>query len=288
MRPSLSPCAFAALCLTLSFPARAFQTPSVETFKKSLHELRQLPEAQRGARDAELAHQIAALPASLDKVRLANSLAQLSTEGDPGRDNLQAVTDALAQSLAETAVPGTDGKIPLPFHELAVLERYEGMHVSGPVLEDPQYKAAADELAAQDEQASHLDFTLKDIHGKKWTKSQLQGKVVLLNFWATWCPPCRQELPNLDAIAAHYAPQGLVVLAVTNEDAAKVNTMFHGITPHFNILLDDGNKVGKSFRVESLPRTLVFNREGKLAATAMDARTQKQILLMLKSAGLQL
>ena len=284
---TLPACLALALLLPAGF-AHTQQTASLDSIKDGLHGLRQLPEAQRGARAGELAHQIAALPASADKVKYAVGLAHLSTEGDPGRENLQAVTDALAQALAETPYPSSNGKPTEPYRELAVLQRYEGMHVTGAATEDAQFTAVTADLAAEDEQAGKLDFTLKDIHGKKWTRSELNGKIVVLNFWATWCPPCRQELPNLDAIAEHYASQGLVVLAVTDEEESKVMPMLRLHNPHFTVLFDSGRKVENQLGINSIPRTLIFDRQGKLAAQAQDARTQHQFLLMLRTAGLQL
>jgi thiol-disulfide isomerase/thioredoxin len=152
---------------------------------------------------------------------------------------------------------------------------------------DPQFKQAADLLAAQDAAIEKLDFTLKDLKGKKWTLSELRGKIVLVNFWATWCPPCRKELPDLDAIQAHFASQGLVILAIDDEDMAKIGSFYGGKMPSFNILLDPGHKTGELFHVEGIPKTFVFDREGKLAAQSIDMRTQHQFLIMLAKAGLK-
>jgi len=168
--------------------------------------------------------------------------------------------------------------------ELAELVRYEGMTAE---VADPQFKQAADILAANDAGIEKLDFALKDLHGKKWTLSELRGKIVVVNFWATWCPPCRKELPDLDAIYMHFQSQGLVVLALTDEDMAKVDALFGGHLPAFPVLLDTGHKVGAEFHVDGLPRTFVFDRQGKLAAQSMDMRTQRQFLGMLAQAGLK-
>ncbi|MDE1154314.1 MAG: TlpA disulfide reductase family protein [Acidobacteriaceae bacterium] len=256
--------------------------------RQEISGLRSVPEKERGARTGAIAHEIAALPAGRPKLGLALGLASLSTEGDPGRDNLQAVTDALSVALATTPVPASkNGEPSQPYMELATLARYEDMKVSGAATENAQFSAAIKLLASQDEEAEKADFTLKDFNGKKWTMSQLRGKIVVLNFWATWCPPCRQELPNLDALEQHYASQGLVVLALTSENAATVGGLFRGFKPHFTVLYDTGGEVAQKYHVNSLPRTYVFNREGKLAAVAMDGRTQQQFLQMLQKAGLQ-
>lgn len=275
-----------AMLLGCVAAAQAQATP--DSIKKEIGTLRSLPEAERGTRTGAIAREIAALPEGKPKLGLALGLAHLSTEGDPGHDNLQAVTDALSGALAATPVPeASAGKPAEPYHELAALARYEGMHVSGAATQDPQYSAAMKQLAREDEDVEKADFTLRDGRGKKWTMSQLRGKIVLLNFWATWCPPCRVELPNLDLIAEHFASQGLVILSVTDEDQLKVFNLLHGAFSHINVLYDPGRKTEDLYHVNSLPRTYVFNREGKLVAVGMDGRTQRQFLMMLAKAGLQ-
>jgi len=267
----------------------SFAQATPDSIKLEIRGLRSLPEAERGPRTGAIAREIASLPDGKPKLSLVVGLAGLSTEGDPGRDNLQAVTDTLSGALAASPVPeSAPGKPAGPYKELALLVRYEGMHASGAATKDPQYVAAMKEFDHQDEQVVKNDFALKDAKGKTWTKNELRGKIVMLNFWATWCPPCRVELPNMDVLTQKYGSQGLVILAVTNEDEAKVDKLFHGVTPHFNVLYDPGNKVADEYFVDSLPRTYVFNREGKLAAVGMDGRTMQQFNTMLQKAGLKL
>jgi thiol-disulfide isomerase/thioredoxin len=276
------------MLLALGLGAAA-QSSDPNAIRKEIGGLRALPETERGPKTGAIAREIEALPDEKPKLGLALGLARLSTEGDPGRDNLQAVTDALSGALAATPVPAAGaGKPAEPYMELATLVRYEGMQASGAAAQDPQYSAAMHVLEGQDEDVAKADFTLKDEHGKKWTMSELRGKIVLLNFWATWCPPCRVELPNLDLIAGHFESQGLVILAVTDEDEMKVGNLLRGMKPRFTVLYDVGRKTEDKYHVNSLPRTYVFDREGKLVAVGVDGRTQKQFLLMLQKAGLKL
>lgn len=278
--------AFVTLLLFASLLSAQTKPVSDAAIVKQIQSLRSLPDTERGKQTGDIALEIRSLPASERKLSLALGLAHLSTEGDPGRDNLQAVTTTLAQALTENPVPANKktGDPASPYMELAELVRYEGMTAE---VADPQFKQAADILAANDAGIEKLDFTLKDLHGKKWTLSELRGKIVVVNFWATWCPPCRKELPDLDAIYMHFQSQGLVVLALTDEDMAKVGALFGGHLPGFPVLLDTGHKIGGEFHVDGLPRTFVFDREGKLAAQSMDMRTQRQFLGMLAQAGLK-
>jgi thiol-disulfide isomerase/thioredoxin len=260
----------------------------VNSIKSGLSNLRSLSPEQRGPRTGELAHDIATLPPGKDKLGLALALAHLSTEGDPGRDNLQAVTNTLAQAVKENPVPPGKNDAPAgPYVELAALARYEGMNVSADVNNEAQYKAATQKLVDEDKAIEQADFTLQDFKGKKWTLSSLRGKVVVVNFWATWCPPCRIELPALDRIADHFSSQDLVVLTITDEDPMKVFSLLNG-KMHFTILFDPNHKAATAFHVTGLPKTFVFDRDGKLAAEAMDGRTPQQFLAMLQRAGVKM
>jgi len=281
-------CALSALSITLLLSAAlSAQTKPVseKTIGDEIGKLRATPDAQRGAVTGQIALEIRALPAGPKKLALADGLSHLATEGDPGRDNVQAVATTLEQALTENPIPAKGDQPAMPYIDLARLVRYEGVTAE---LSDPQFAKAVEALAANDAEIEKLDFTLGDLNGKKKvTLSQLHGNIVLVNFWATWCPPCRKELPDLDAINRHFQHQGLVVLAITDEDMFKVGSYWTGAQPSFTVLLDPYHKVGKQFHVDGLPRTFVYDRQGKLVAEGMDMRTQRQFLSMLAKAGLK-
>jgi hypothetical protein len=176
-----------------------------------LHGLRKLPDDVRSQTTRRLALQIRQLPATKNKVDLANSLADLSTEGDFGRDALQEVTTTLSDTLRAQPQPDEKGEPADPYMELAQLARYEQMQVS---LDTPAYKVAMAKLVADDERRQHADFILTDLQGKTWELKNLRGKVVLVNFWATWCPPCRKEMPDLELLQQRFRGQGFLVLAI--------------------------------------------------------------------------
>jgi len=251
---------------------------------KQIGGLRDVPDAQRPAATTQIAMDIRTLPAGLPKLKLADSLTHLVTEGDPGRETLQAVADTLAQALTENPVPQTGDRPPVPYMDLAKLVRYEGISSS---MKDPLLDAADRILVADDADVEKADFTLKDLKGKPVTLSQLRGKIVLVNFWATWCPPCRKEMVDLDLIYTHYQKQGLVILSLTSEKKSTVKDFLASKDYHPPVLLDDGGQVAKAFHVDGLPRNFVFDRDGKLVAEAIDMRTQRQFFHMLAKAGLQ-
>jgi peroxiredoxin len=252
---------------------------------KEIDGLRALPDAQRPDATTKIAMEIRTLPAGTPKLKLADAVTHLSTEGDPGHATLQAVADTLAMALKENPLPaGKDGAPAMPYLDLARLVRYEGVTTE---LDDPMLKQANGILAADDADVQKADFTLKDLNGKKVTLSALKGKIVLVNFWATWCPPCRKEMGDLDLIYTHYQPEGLVILSLSSENPFTVGSFLNGKGYHPPVLLDDGGKVTKEFHVDGLPRTFVFDRDGKLVAEAIDMRTQRQFFEMLAKAGLQ-
>jgi peroxiredoxin len=251
---------------------------------EQLQGLRLLSTAQRLAVTAHLATEIRALPAGQDKVQLATNLASRTTEGDPGFAVLQAVADTLTQALTESPVPARDDPLLRPYLELAKLVRYE--HVST-ALADPLLAKAAKMLASNNADIEKADFTLKDMHGKPVTLSELRGKIVVVNFWATWCLPCLLEMPDLDALYTRFHSQGLVILSITNENEFTAGSFMERHGYHLPVLLDPGSKTMNRFHVDGLPRSFVFNREGKLAAEAMNQRSQRQFLQMLAQAGLQ-
>ena len=268
-----------------------------------IHGLRALADDVRAGTTKDLALKIRKLPATENKLRLAVNLAGLSTEGDFGHDTLQEVATTLAETLRERPVPwakpaerktsdaGSNAAAPrapaYPYIELATLVRYE--HVEAPVdlTNDEQFRAAMAGLEADDRKREHPEFTLKDLSGRAWTFADLRGKVVLVNFWATWCPPCRKEMPDLETLYGRFGSKGLVVLGISDEEAAKVEPFIRERKVSFPVLLDPGRKVNEMFAVEGIPKSFVYDREGKLVAQSIDMRTQKQFLEMLGKAGVE-
>lgn len=251
---------------------------------QQIRTLRSLPDDVRAGRTRQLALQIRQLPAGANKLTLANALANLSTEGDFGRDTLQEVTTTLADALREHPVPEANGQPAMEYVELAQLVRYEHMQADS---DSPEFSAAMAKLEAADRRREHADFTLTDLEGKSWMLSGLRGKVVVVNFWATWCPPCRKEMPDLETLYNRFKDQGLVVLAISDEDANKVKPFISERSFTYPILLDPGRKVNDLYEIEGIPKTFVYDRDGKLVAQSIDMRTQKQFLEMLGQAGVK-
>jgi peroxiredoxin len=109
------------------------------------------------------------------------------------------------------------------------------------------------------------DFTLRSLAGPNLRLQEQRGQVVLVNFWATWCAPCRKEMPHLNRIADKYRSAGLVMLGVNIDDdvrnAADVATKL-GVK--FPVLLDTDKKVSRLYDLNSMPSTLVIDRSGRV------------------------
>jgi peroxiredoxin len=273
---------FAVLLLTLSSSAQKQEfvwSDQERPVADEIRNIRNLPDDIRAATTRDLAWKIRGLPAAPAKLRLAMGLAGRATEGDFGRDTLQEVAKTLEMAIQEQtpAEPGA-------YRELASLVRYE--HVQA-ALDSPRFDAAMNRLEAEDRERNSLDFTLADVHGKSCGLRELRGKVVLLNFWATWCPPCRKEIPDLETLYQRFRSQGFVVLGISDDEPSKVRAFVREHAVTYPVLLDPGSKVNQSFQVDGIPKSFLYDRQGRVAATAMDMRTGKQLREMLEQAGLR-
>jgi peroxiredoxin len=109
------------------------------------------------------------------------------------------------------------------------------------------------------------DFQLVDLSGKMQSLSQYRGKIVLVNFWATWCKPCTTEMPAMQAIYDKLRDKGFVVLAVNElEDDAKVREHIKQYGHTFPVLMDRDNKVANQFGVFGLPVSVFIDQEGRV------------------------
>jgi len=109
------------------------------------------------------------------------------------------------------------------------------------------------------------DFQLTDLDGKPNSLSQYRGKIVLLNFWATWCKPCTTEMPAMQASFDRLRDQGFVVLAINElEDDAKVREHIKTYGHTFTVLMDSDNQVANQFGVYGLPVSVFIDQQGKV------------------------
>jgi peroxiredoxin len=118
-----------------------------------------------------------------------------------------------------------------------------------------------------------IDFELEGLDGRMVKLSSFKGKVIFLNFWATWCPPCREEMPSMQELYSRLKDRGLEIVAVDlQEDAEAVRSFFdeHGLT--FTALLDKSGRIGSTYGARSIPTTYIIDRGGNVVAGAIGAR----------------
>lgn len=119
------------------------------------------------------------------------------------------------------------------------------------------------------------DFTLEDMDGEPHSLSELRGNHVLVNFWATWCPPCRKEMPSLEYLYQKYRDRGFRVLAVNQwEDSDHVFSYMGelNVFPEFPILFDPESKVSEQYGVRGLPTSFIIDPDGNLVYRAVGGR----------------
>ena len=109
------------------------------------------------------------------------------------------------------------------------------------------------------------DFRLQTLGGGETSLSEHRGNVVMLNFWATWCAPCREEMPHLEALHQRYSPLGFTLLGINVEDDPAGAERWLAETPvSFPILFDPENGVSELYDVIAMPSTVMIDREGNL------------------------
>jgi len=119
--------------------------------------------------------------------------------------------------------------------------------------------------ATADIQGPAPDFTLKSRSGKNLKLSEFRGQVVMINFWASWCGPCRQEMPLLDQLYQHYRPLGFTILGVNVEtDTSQALKLLQEIPVTFPILFDSDNSVADQYHLDAMPTTVLVDRDGKM------------------------
>ena len=126
---------------------------------------------------------------------------------------------------------------------------------------------------------SARDFVLNDVDGRPITLSDLRGQPIILNFWATWCAPCRVEMPDLQAAYDRHQADGLVILAINREETAvTVRDFFYDeLDLTFTPLLDETGDVSRLYGVANYPTTVFVDDDGMVTAVHLGLMTEAQI-----------
>ena len=196
------------------------------------------------------------------------AIAQATVIPTPTAVPLATATVVPSPPSTATVVPSpttTASPTPVPEPTVAIevqqYEDYSSMIDSGAV-------------ARLDEDAPDFELTL--FNGERLQLSQLEGNVVVLNFWASWCPPCRWEMPSFEEMSKEYKDKGVVFLGVAISDYSPDARAFAEVTGvTYPIGLDESGEIARAYRPTSMPTTFFINREGvvsrKLVSIANEA-----------------
>jgi thiol-disulfide isomerase/thioredoxin len=120
-------------------------------------------------------------------------------------------------------------------------------------------------IESEKRKGANLTADLRTLDGKPFSLAEYQGKTIFLNYWATWCKPCKEELPSIAALHKKLHADGLEAIAFTNEKPDKVKKFLEDKDFPFTIVLDPKDTLGKRFNLNIVPSTLVIDGAGKIA-----------------------
>ena len=154
------------------------------------------------------------------------------------------------------------------------------------VQEDSAIESDASDDAANDEPESSdaSGVALIDLDGNSIALSDFKGEIVVLNFWASWCPPCRQEMPDLNELDQLFKESGEAVFISVNltdgqrETEAQARQYMEDNGFGFTVLIDDRGLLASQFNITAIPQTFVLDRDGNISGTILGATTANAIL----------
>ncbi|MBZ5636942.1 MAG: TlpA family protein disulfide reductase [Acidobacteriia bacterium] len=240
-------------------------------------------------RDLPLEKRAALIPHAVEALRLI----PLPSDELPPAENLLDIVDAVAWTDGSVIKPVVaeyldvtqkTGRHPGQYHWIARDERGGKFALDS---DDPSLLAMRTIIDLEEAVLPNYDFTLTDLDGKARRLSEQRGKIVLLNFWATWCGPCRAEMPLLDKTNQDWAAKGLAMFNITDETAETVTSFLRQFKYSLPVMLDNSRKVFDRYDVLGIPRTYILDRSGQIFATLPEAFTEAELDRVLKSAGLE-
>ena len=123
------------------------------------------------------------------------------------------------------------------------------------------------------ENINYFDFKLLDLNGNEVRLSDYQGKVIMLNFWATWCPPCRNEMPSMESLHKKMNGTNFVMIAVNIQEKSSVVKEFIQKNKYtFPVILDENGEASDKYQIRAIPTTYIIDTKGKIAGVFSGSR----------------
>ena len=129
------------------------------------------------------------------------------------------------------------------------------------------------------------EFTLKDAYGERVNLADYRGKVVVLDFWATWCPPCRRELPTINKLASELRDKDVIVLGIDDEGSGIVKSFCQKNSYTFTTLQDSGRKLHRAYQANAIPNLFVIGRDGVIVKHFVGARDEPELRAAIQTAA---
>lgn len=146
---------------------------------------------------------------------------------------------------------------------------------SGSVYAELPVPELTHQLMRLDTPVATPDFSLEDMDGERYVFEDYRGKVVMVNFWATWCPPCRREIPSMESLYQAFKDESFTILAINQWESPDHVFAYMGqleVFPNFPILFDRDSSVSQAFGVTGLPTTVLIDKQGRVVYHAIGGR----------------
>jgi peroxiredoxin len=130
------------------------------------------------------------------------------------------------------------------------------------------------------------DFTLSNLEGKEVKLSQFKGKVVLLNFWSSWCIPCRSEMPTIELLHREYKDKGLIVLGIDDEESQKQAAFLQKFGFSFTSLVESKRQASNLYSIGGIPTTVLIDQQGKIKAYDQGTASYESLRTTLQEMGI--
>ncbi len=153
-----------------------------------------------------------------------------------------------------------------------------GGYFSSVMAEDPAVTHSVPQHAKELKRAP--DFLLNDLEGHSKSLDSYRGKWLLLHFWATWCEPCRKELPSLKQLGERFKDQGLVVIAIAEDSKEAVEAFVKSLELHLPVLIDQYGSALRAYQIKGLPTTYLVNRTGQIEEIIVGSKDWKNPMVV--------